>query len=360
MLREGYQPPPTTIRVISDCSGLGDNIARLPAYRWMYNNCPHVSLIIFVHDYFLDLARFLLPENDRRKYLPISQAPFKMPKPYIKFDPDRINTLHLHLTKQAFLMLADYLPEDTAEFRYPLAPRVHPYDLEGTGIEPLLADHDGEYEDHKKYIVFTVASTAGVREWLPFHVNELAKRARSAGYTPVLLGSTEKINIGVEGDGIQGAISDGLDRSLFVDLLNRTTLIEALGIIQRSKAVVGVDNGLLHLAHCTDVPVVYGLTSLKPEHRIPYREMPYKDDPNPRGITEITNQDLENMELYFRDAGHGLTEVVTAEVPCAGCQSRSFFMNYDRRTCLFQDKACLLTMTADRFATALNQLGINI
>jgi ADP-heptose:LPS heptosyltransferase len=42
-------------------------------------------------------------------------------------------------------------------------------------------------------------------------------------------------------------------------------------IIAGAKTIVGVDNGLLHVAGCTNIPIVGGYTSVDPEHRMPYR-----------------------------------------------------------------------------------------
>jgi hypothetical protein len=167
---------------------------------------------------------------------------------------------------------------------------------------------------------------------------------RSKGLTPVLLGTTEKLDVGIPNDGIEAKISSEIDKSLFVDLTNKTTLVEALGVIQRAKAVVGVDNGLLHLAHCTDVPIVYGLSSLLPEHRIPYRA-----PAPPRTAMEAFHGGVRE---------HGATEIIVADVPCSGCQSRGFAINNDWRTCLFDDYACTLTLTSAKYLAKLKVLGV--
>jgi len=70
-----------------------------------------------------------------------------------------------------------------------------------------------------------------------------------------------------------------------------------------------------------------GFTTLLPEHRLPVREA-------------------------------GLTEVLEAQVPCNGCQSRGFAINHDWRKCIFDDYACTLTLTAERFFEKLKILGV--
>jgi hypothetical protein len=257
-LRDSWQPPAVNLKVISSHGGLGDQIARLPAYRHVLLTYPHVNLMIYVQDYFLDLAEYLMPGENRLKWRALSTKPEKLEGPIVDFDPQRISSKHLHLTQQAFLMLTDSLADIYGE----------------TTKWTVLSLNSGTniyLSDIENGVIFTPAYTAESRKWLGCHVNGLAKRVRDAGFTPVLLADIDPINTGVEGDPIIGRLPDDLDRSLFLDLTNRTTLIEALGIIQRSKAVVGVDNGLLHLAHCTDVPVVYGFSTLSPEHRLPVR-----------------------------------------------------------------------------------------
>jgi hypothetical protein len=68
------------------------------------------------------------------------------------------------------------------------------------------------------------------------------------------------------------------------------------------------------------------LTSLIPEHRVPYRK-------------------------------EGRTEVIVPTLPCGGCQSKGFAVNMDWRRCIFDDYACTLELTANRFFERLEKLG---
>lgn len=318
MLREGWSPPKVHLNVLSSHGGLGDQLARLPAFRHVHDTLPHVSQTIWVQDYALELVRYLMPEGPRLAWRRLSEAPYMLSRPLIEFDPNRVTSLALHLTVQAFLMMTDSLPPSREAMGYPRAPKV---ELPSWLPERLIIDQEPEY------VVLTTDYTSRTRQWPSYHINALGLELRKHNFTPVLLGSTAPMITGVPNDDIKPRHDDGIDASLFIDLRGKTTLIEALGIMQRSKAVVGVDNGLLHLAHCTDVPVVYGLTTLKPEHRIPYR-------------------------------GIGSTRVIEAQVPCGGCQSRGAFVNQDWRECIFDDYACTLTLTSERFLEALKKLKI--
>lgn len=333
MLREEWTPPAVHLNVISAQGGLGDTLARLPAFRYMHDEFPHVSSTLYIQDGWLELVKFLLPETGRRTYRSYSEARHGMKKPMIVFEKDRLTTLNLHLTDHAFLILMDMLPPSQEAKAYIKAP---PVELHPNSDEALDTE----------MVIFTTDYTAPSRQWPAVHINTLAKKVIEAGLTPVLLGTTEPIPTGAEADDIIPRQTSGIDASRFIDLRNKTTLIEALGIIQRAKAVVGADNGLLHLAHCTDTPVVMGFTSLKPEHRIPVRLKPWRNALE----AGLIGSDLAR--------GAQLTKTVEARVPCKGCQSRGFAINHDWRTCLFDDYICTLTLTAERFWEKLKELKV--
>lgn len=309
MLREGFQARPAHIRLISNYGGLGDMIARLPAIKYAIETYTHLSIDVYWQDYCLDLMKLLLPETDRLKHYKASEAKYFGPGALVTFDPNRVTSLGLHLTDVAFLILMDRLPPDDKAKRYPQAPLIK-----------------SELAPKEPYIVFTTAYTAKVREWPFKEVNSLAKRCKEQGYTPVLLGSTKPQEIG-NGALIKGNIDDQVDKGLFLDLTNQTTLTEALGIIQKGSAVLGVDNGLLHLAHCTSTPVVMGFTSVEARLRLPSRPQ-------------------------------GKTLTIEAAVDCYGCQSKCNFIMFDFKKCIFADYLCTTTMTSDRFETALKMISI--
>ena len=48
-------------------------------------------------------------------------------------------------------------------------------------------------------------------------------------------------------------------------------MLEALRIINDAEMIIGLDNGLLHLAGLTDTKIVAGYTTVDPYYRLPYR-----------------------------------------------------------------------------------------
>jgi ADP-heptose:LPS heptosyltransferase len=100
-------------------------------------------------------------------------------------------------------------------------------------------------------------------------------------------------------------------------------LIEALAIINKASLLVGVDNGLMHLAACGEngTPIVGGYTTINPE---------YRDLPNLR-------ESIEPDE----------------ELSCRFCQSKyNFAFLHDFRTCMYGDLKCVSQMTAGKFIKA--------
>ena len=56
MWRPGTKVTPLRMNCILERGGLGDNICRLPALKYIFEHYPHVSLDIWVPEYFVPLA----------------------------------------------------------------------------------------------------------------------------------------------------------------------------------------------------------------------------------------------------------------------------------------------------------------
>ena len=301
----GFRPEP--INIISNFGGLGDMIARLPALRYMRDTFPHTRANVFWHDYFAPLAEHLLPSTATMVHRLLSDFVNANDKlPLIDFNPGRVASMGLHLIDHAFLCILERLP--------PVGPASH-Y-IQASEIEcniPLP----------ERPVVITCGNTASTREWLPEQINETARGLAKRGFTPVFLGNSNPQELGNKGT-IQAKFSKSIDYSLGLNLINKTNLIDALSVIQQSHAVLGVDNGLLHLASCSRTPVIWGFTSVEAKYRVPYGAQNHR--------------------------------ALEALVACSGCQSRSNFTRHDFRKCLFKDLACLPTMTAERFLRAFDSL----
>lgn len=307
--------PPLTYTVLCNQGGLGDTLARLPALRYILEAYAHASLHVYVQDGWYDLVRYLLPPGLRLKYSLLSTRPAKLASPWVEFDKDRLSSLALNLTTHAFLTLIDQLPPTAESAWYPQA--------------RSIAHEERYIIPPRPYVVFTTDYTAPSRAWPSSASNELADLLRQRGINRVLLGAKGPISVGdKDGAAIHPKLAEGLLVNRFIDLRGHTTLIEALRVMQRAEAVIGLDNGLLHLAHCTSTPVVAGYSTLSPQHRVPGRPV-------------------------------GTTLVIEPTSECRGCQSKGFFdPDHDYRLCKLGTYECLPTLSAERYWTCFKELGV--
>jgi hypothetical protein len=82
----------------------------------------------------------------------------------------------------------------------------------------------------------------------------------------------------------------------------------------------------------SSVPIVAGFTSVKPEHRIPYR---------------------------YGEFGRDFYPVTVPNLDCNGCQSSMYFVvptTHDFRLCYFGDYRCVKELTADLYWDKLKPL----
>lgn len=245
--------PKETVNFLLDLGGLGDNIARLPAIKYIVDRHPHVNELVWVADYFYDLAKNILPKVNFKKF---SEA-----VDYNEEFPSRSTGLHsvtnlkTHMVDHAFYVLANEIPP--IEYKNYLSVNTNSISINRFNLP-------------KKYVVMTTGFTAPIREFLPEYINTLSEYIISKGYAIVFLGN-QKIKTGIENDIIIGNFKKEIDFSKGLNLVNKTSLLEAAKIISRAKTIVGLDNGLIHVAGCTEIPIVCGFTSVMPEHRAPVR-----------------------------------------------------------------------------------------
>ena len=99
------------------------------------------------------------------------------------------------------------------------------------------------------FAVLFVGSRWQSKGWFPKQIAECAKMMRSRhGLDVVLLGAH------ADGQVAREAMASGDARML--NLAGRTSLREAIGIIQRAQVAVGPDTGLMHIAAAVGTPVI--------------------------------------------------------------------------------------------------------
>lgn len=292
--RKESKGPQTEVNFVIGNGGIGDYICYLSALEWIAKNHPQVLGRIYCGGFFMPI-----PENVFKKYpkwrviergklteeLIKSRPTFAPHQEY----PDRLG---MHSVDLGFVYYADMNPPPADGNFYPKLDFTE-MDL-GAPSSP--------------YAVMTPYSTGATRTMDPQAFNGIKDFLIRKGITPLFIGKkdvTDKRSVDLHPD---------YDFSGGIDMRNQTTLLSAAGLMSRAKVVVGLDNGLLHLAAMTEVPIVFGFTVSSPEHAKPRRKSGkvFSIYPNPEDLT------------------------------CMFCQSRMRFVyNQDFRECPYQDLACI-------------------
>lgn len=293
--------------------GLGDAIAQLPAIKYVLDNHKQIFINLWTHDYFVPIANSVFKKynnikvysvSDHEKYY-VNELPAR--SPYIH----GISNLSCHLTEHAFLSL--------------VGKSVEPKDMNYLNLDPVDIS---KFNLSNDYVVITTGFTSNTRIWKADSVKKVAEYCVSKGYTPVYLGKS--FTQSYKDDGIKGNFIG--DYSNGINLIDQTNLFEAYTIMSNSKVVLGLDNGLIHLAAMTNVPIITGFTTVEPEHRLPYR------------------QDVKGF----------LCETVMPskeELKCIGCQSNMNFTDssHSFTKCFYDDYKCLDLMTSDKWIEKLRK-----
>lgn len=283
--------------------GVGDYINWSAALLYVADKHKHVDGRIYVSELFYDVAQYLFGNfprwkvhyrKDFRKYYEPNSL-----LAHPKAGSQLINACGTHLMDLGFMYFCCMSPPPA---EYNLLPQIK---YEGEWKWP-------ELDPKSPYAIFTPGATTGVREMPVKGFNEIAAYAKSKGVTPVFLGK-KYLSMQYE------ANFAAYDYSLGIDLRERTNLLEAVQIMRGAKFVIGLDNGLLHMAGTTETPVIFGHNIASVEHRVLRR---------PKGLT--INVKVDQSELS-----------------CIGCQSKMRFLYHqDFKKCLFEqnptrDKKCL-------------------
>ncbi len=301
-----FKPKHQQVNFILMDGGAGDAVAALVAIDYVEKRYPWIRPLVWTPNYFTDFAKHLLPKRC------LVRSYSDMPKYYDKDLPTKTtkwdgitSPMKIPLTDYAFLKLCDENPS-----------------IEHKNY--LKIAHN--YMPTAKYVVVTTGYTAKAREFKATYINEITKFIKSKRYSVVFLGAT-KAETGAKHT-IEGNFDTNIDFSIGENLVNKTTLIEAAKTMAFAAAVVGVDNGLLHVAGCTQVPIIGGFPSVSPEIRMPVRN-------NILGY---------NFYPVVPDEGKG----------CNFCQeTTNFLYGHDYRECIYKDDRSINQMTADKFIEKL-------
>lgn len=300
------------IGIVYHYGGVGDFIQWTQAIIYNLKNYKYLKGEIFVKPFFHELAVYWLTPHLDGRFKIVSTESYSKNKEIDKYRNlisalnGVMTTLNSSIMSVGFMSYAqlDYVPEEYNHFPV--------IDCSKIDISKFNLD--------STYCVITTMSTSGVRTLKPVTINSITKYVKSIGLEPVFLGK-EELDSTVD---YKATTSEEVDYSHGIDLRNKTTLLEAAAIMNGAKFVVGLDNGLLHLASCTDANIIFAFNTVRPEHRL----IPRKTK---TGKTLVITPDKEKLQCTF-------------------CQSDTKFMFGHRYTeCLYTDKKCLDYLHFDAF-----------
>lgn len=288
-------------------AALGDMICWMAAIKFVAEKYNYVNGHLIVPKFFIELATNVLREFPHwrvHSQVPDRLAdgtPLRMPV------ANPVNATMMHLIDLGFLYFCGMLPPEGAK----LYPRL---DLEDIPSDDGLGS----------YAVMTPGATAKNRAMPASVYNAVCDHLILKGITPVHMGVTNMSN-----RSIQPEFNSDYDFSKGVNLIDQTTLLSAAKIMEGAKMVIGIDNGLLHLAGMTDVAILYGFTMAGPEQRRIHRAYGH------------------TVELYADKA----------KLPCLFCQEHvRFFTNHDFSNCIYKENepACVKALNAESWITNID------
>ena len=278
---------------------LGDALAAAPVVKWAIDTYHTESdYKVTVSERYKDFFSFVPTDN----LMFIEQGQIKFEKGYVVRRLNNLSTDRPKLTPSkmslsdyaAISLLSSLLKENEYEYLKLEAADISKFEGIDFSVGILIISHYGNPN----------------RCMPPEEIIKLAKMLENRGLLPIFIGHKGFVEI---------------PEGLGVDLREKTSLRELTTIMSRAMAVVGVDNGLLHLAGTTNVTIVGGYTNVWSGHRIPKRSK-------------------------------GLTLTLDSSTTCASCSSFWMKDTHNFGICYYGTNACSNTMTAERFFKTLSHL----
>lgn len=301
VLNEQYFRRNTKVQKVSvgylmAAGGLGDYIGYLSAIEWLARTQPQLNGTVYTADFFIPIASNVLSAYPKWKVVPRSELTDEKIKAEPLCMPNRfITRIGSNAVDLGFIYYAYLNPAPPDGWYY-------------TKLDLRSVLIDDELVPKQPYAVMTPYSTKPNRAMTVKAFNGIKNHLISKGVTPAFVGRKEFA------DGRPAVeAQEGYDFSGGIDLTEKTTLLEAAKIMSHAKMVIGIDNGLTHLAAMTEVPIILGFTIASPKDAEPRRKS-------------------ERIYRIYPDR---------SSLPCTFCQSRMrFFIKHDFGTCLYKDNLC--------------------
>jgi hypothetical protein len=235
-------------------AAVGDLIASAPTLKYAIDNFHSTgNYLVGIHEHFKCLFPFI-PEDKFVEVKPEYDKSYAVRHLNMLVGSGlncRLTPSRLKLTEYASIGLLGRVLKDY-ETKYVPLPKV---DVSKFNV------------DFSKAVVLITTFRDRQRTIPASEIVKIAEYVQARGLIPVYVGKTGAISIWKK----NLAKTEFTYPGFGVDLMNQTTLEELATIMGMSKCVIGMDSGPIHLAFTTDVPVVCGFTTIRPDLRIPYR-----------------------------------------------------------------------------------------
>lgn len=307
--RTGLEPRDKTVVFFLNNGGIGDYLCFMSALKYVAETNPHVKGEVLAPNYMFDIVENILGpfgwkvfnREIRREYDKSIEAKGVMLLP--------LNATMGHLMDIGFVYYAETMnPPEEAKYYC---------ELDFSNVE------DKGWDLGDNYAIMTPGATTNSRTMRPDTFNFIKDYLILKGLKPVFLGS-----LGGE-SGTVAHFHKDYDLKGGVNLINKTSLLEAAKVIDGAKLVVGLDNGLLHLAAMTKCPIVFGYSMTGPRQRRPKRK-------NNSPIIDVT--------------------ISEKELECIHCQEKMRFTRQDFGFCFYNDYRCLELLNFDKFKVGIDEV----
>lgn len=275
-LRPGTELPVTHVDFVFSAAGMGDFICYMPTMIYMAKTQPWVFGRILCPEFFREFAENIMQEfrqwtiapntdmkHDIGHYLCAPNTKVGKPCPHcgeivMEMKQPFCNGTGGHLVDNGFLLFANVFPTPKDADLYPII------DFDGHVLSEECWDLHDRWRG--KYVVFTpgaVSQSRTVAGWMWSPIVHYVKRL---GLLPVVLGKSEMSK------DLKVTFPDGFPFDQCRDLRDKTTMLEAAFIMKHAGVTLGLDNGLIQLAACTDAAIIAAYNLTEPRERVPHRK----------------------------------------------------------------------------------------
>lgn len=242
-------------QILTD-GGAGDLICELVAVDYNIKHHPEVHFQVWVPDYLLTIAKHLVPRGTTVRPFSKAKAKFRGDLPGMTTEWCTDHTpMRTHPVDYGFHMLSDR----------------HIYRLEDKNYLQIRPDEIDlkEFKLPKEYVCMAATFAEPVKTMPPETFQTIVEYFINKKIPIVFLGKERSpagfLDFMVKGEITKADLSQGLN------LINKTDLLESAGIIAGARLFIGMDGGLIHVAGCTQTPIVAGYTLVDPIHVAPIR-----------------------------------------------------------------------------------------